>query len=71
MILFISMNKEEIGRYIVERRDTLNVSQMRISELCGVSVHTLSNLETGNGNVTLDTLLKVTGVLGLKVKVGV
>ena len=65
------MNKEEIGRYIAERRDTLNVSQMRIAESCGVSVHTLSNLETGNGNVTLDTLLKVTGVLGLKVKVGI
>ena len=71
MILFISMNKEEMGRYIAERRDTLNVSQMKIAELCGVSVHTLSNLETGNGNVTLDTLLKVTGVLGLKVKVGI
>ena len=65
------MNKEEIGRYIAERRDTLNVSQMRIAELSGVSVHTISNLETGNGNVTLDTLLKVAGILGLKVKIGV
>ena len=65
------MNKDEIGRYIVERRDTLNVSQMRIAELSGVSVHTISNLETGNGNVTLDTLLKVVGILGLKVKIGV
>ena len=65
------MNKEEIGRYIAERRDTLNVSQMRIAELSGVSVHTLSNLETGNGNVTLDTLLKVAGILGLKVRIGV
>ena len=65
------MNKEEIGRYIVTRRDTLAISQARLAELSGVSVHTLSNLETGRGNVTLDTLLKVTGILGLKVKVGV
>jgi len=36
-----------------------------------ISVHGLSNLETGNGYVTLDTLLKVTGILGLKVKVGI
>lgn len=71
MILFISMNKEEIGRYVIERRDTLNISQMRLAELSGVSVHTLSNLETGNGNVTLDTLLKVAGILGLKVRIGV
>lgn len=65
------MNKEEIGRYVVERRDTLDISQVRLAELSGVSVHTLSNLETGNGNVTLDTLLKVVGILGLKVRIGV
>ena len=61
------MNKDEIGRYVVERRDALSISQARLAELSGVSVHTLSNLETGGGNVTLDTLLKVTGVLGLAV----
>ena len=65
------MNKGEIGRYVVERRDTLDISQARLAELSGVSVHTLSNLETGNGNVTLDTLLKVAGILGLKVDIGV
>ena len=71
MVLFILMNKAEIGRYIIERRDTLRISQAYLAGLSGVSVHTLSNLETGKGNVTLDTLLKVAGVLGLKVKVGV
>ena len=30
-----------------------------IAKLSGVSGHTLSNLETGEGNVTLDTLHKV------------
>ena len=65
------MNKEEIGKYIIERRDTLRISQGRLAELSGVSVHTLSNLETGSGNVTLETLLKVTKTLGLKLTVGV
>ena len=65
------MNKGDIGRYVIERRDTLEISQARLAELSGVSVHTLSNLETGNGNVTLDTLLKVAGILGLKVEIGV
>ena len=65
------MNKAEIGKYIIERRDTLRISQAYLAELSGVSVHTLSNLETGKDNVTLDTLLKVARVLGLKVKVGV
>ena len=65
------MNKNEIGRYVVERRDALRISQGRLAELSGVSVHTLSNLETGNGNVTLETLLKITEILGLKVTVGI
>ena len=65
------MNKKEIGGYIVERRDALRISQGRLAELSGVSVHTLSNLETGNGNVTLETLLRITEILGLKVAVGV
>ena len=71
MILFILMNKKEIGEYVIERRDTLRISQGRLAELSGVSVHTLSNLETGNGNVTLETLLKVTKILGLKLTVGI
>ena len=71
MIIFTLMNKKEIGAYVSERRDTLAISQARLAELCGLSVHTLSNLETGTGNVTLETLLKVTEILGLKVRVGV
>jgi len=65
------MNKAEIGRAIAERRDTLDITQARLAKLSGISVHTLSNLETGDGNVTLDTLLKVTDIVGFKVRVGV
>lgn len=65
------MNKGELGEFINRRRETLSVTQRRLAELAGVSVHTLSNLETGSGNVTLETLLKVSDVLGLKVTVGV
>ena len=65
------MNKKEIGKAIVERRDTLDITQARLAKLSGVSVHTLSNLETGEGNVTLDTLLKVADTMGFKVRVGV
>jgi transcriptional regulator with XRE-family HTH domain len=65
------MNKKEIGTVIAERRDTLNITQSRLAKLSGVSVHTLSNLETGEGNVTLETLLKVADTVGFKVRVGV
>lgn len=64
------MNKTEIGIAIAERRDTLDITQARLAKLSGVSVHTVSNIETGTGNVTLDTLLKVAATLGFKVRVG-
>lgn len=70
-VLFILMNKEEIGKAFVVRRETLDITQARLAKLSGVSVHTLSNLETARGNVTLDVLLKVAKTLGYKVTVGV
>ncbi len=70
-VLFILMNKEEIGKAFAVRRDTLGITQARLAKLSGVSVHTLSNLETARGNVTLDVLLKVAKTLGCKVTVGV
>lgn len=64
------MNKQEIGHSIRERRVTLKISQGRLAELAGVAVHTISNLETGKGNVTVETLLKVAQVLGYAVRIG-
>ena len=64
------MNKQEIGQSIHERRKTLRISQGRLAELAGGAVHTVSNLETGKGNVTVDTLLKVAQVLGYAVRIG-
>ena len=70
-VLFILMNKEEIGKAFAVRRETLDITQARLAKLSGVSVHTLSNLETAHGNVTLDVLLKMAKTLGYKVTVGV
>ena len=64
------MNKQEMGQSIRERRATLKISQGRLAELAGVAVHTISNLETGRGNVTVETLLKVAQVLGYQVRIG-
>ena len=63
------------GLFCVRRADQsasiTKSTQARLARVSGVSVHTLSNLETGEGNVTLDTLLKVVTTLGFKVRVGV
>ncbi len=65
------MNKREIGEAIADRRHTLDITQARLAKLSGVSVHTISNIETGDGNITLDTMLKVASTIGYKVSVGI
>lgn len=65
------MNKTEIGAAIAERRKTLGISQRRLAELSEVSVHTISDLETGKGNITLETLLKIADTIGYRISVGV
>ena len=63
------MNAEQIGALIRRRRKSLGVDQNRLAELAGISTHTLSNIETGNGNPTLGSLNKVLEVLGLELSV--
>lgn len=65
------MNVGEIADYIVRRRKTLKISQRELAELSGVSLHSLSNLESGKGNPTLESLLKVADTLGVTITAGV
>lgn len=71
MIIFTLMNINEISDYIVRRRKTLKISQRELAELSGVSLHSLSNLESGRGNPTLENLLKVADTLGVTITAGV
>ena len=65
------MNIGEIADYIVRRRKTLKISQRELAELSGISLHSLSNLESGKGNPTLENLLKVADTLGVTITAGV
>lgn len=71
MIIFTIMNVGEIADYIVRRRKTLKISQRELAELSGISLHSLSNLESGKGNPTLESLLKVADTLGVTITAGV
>lgn len=67
----IKMNIETIGELVRSRRRALGISQADAAELAGVSVHTLSNIESGKGNPTVEVLEKVLSVLGLELRVEV
>ena len=56
----------DIPRILKERRATLNVSQQELSEMAGVSLATIKDLERGVGNPSLKTLERIAVVLGLE-----
>jgi transcriptional regulator with XRE-family HTH domain len=65
------MNTEDIGTLIRKRRNSLGIDQRALSEISGIAVHTLSNIEAGNGNPTVATLDRVLDALGMELSVQV
>lgn len=65
------MNILSIGRFVKERRTVLDIDQKTLSELSGVAVHTISNIESGCGNPTVAVLNRVLTVLGLELQIKV
>ena len=60
---------KEIGIIIKERRQSLKVKQLELSELAGVGINTLVAIERGQGNPKLKTLLSILDTLGLQVNI--
>lgn len=58
-------------RKLRDRRIELSVSQELLSELSGVNVRTIKQLENNQGNPTIATLQKLAEVLGLEIRLEV
>lgn len=63
------MNNQKIGKIIQERRDYLNLTQKDVAEMAGISFKSISEIELGIRNPSLNTLKSVLDVLGLELKV--
>jgi transcriptional regulator with XRE-family HTH domain len=61
----------KIGQAIKNRRKELNITQPHLAELAQMSVNTLYKLERGQGNPSLDILIKLSDVLGMELKLEV
>lgn len=48
---------------------SLRIDQRTLSEIAGISVHTLSNIESGRGNPTVAILERVLNALGMELRV--
>lgn len=63
------MNK--IGNAIKERRKMLKITQRTLAELAGVGINSLTKIERGEGNPTVEVLEKILDTLGLELQIGV
>jgi DNA-binding XRE family transcriptional regulator len=63
------MTRQEIGHIIFKRRQDLLLRQEDLTELTGITSKTIYLIENGTGNPSLETLEKITSVLGLEIKV--
>ena len=70
-LVCILMNTKEIGYLIKKRRASLQIDQRTLSEISGIAVHTLSNIEAGGGNPTVATLDRVLSALGMELHIQV
>ena len=61
-----NMNRSEVISIIRERRKHLDITQTMLAELAGVSLHTISDMESGKGNPSLDVLMSIVDTLGLE-----
>lgn len=65
------MTKNEIGQKIKERRKVLNLPQTQLANYTGLSVVTLSQIESGKANPSLDTLNEIFRFLNLEIKIAI
>jgi transcriptional regulator with XRE-family HTH domain len=63
------MNNQQIGNLIQERRDYLNLTQKDVAEMAGITFKSISDIELGIRNPTVNTLISVLDVLGLELSV--
>lgn len=68
---FTAATATRAGAAIKKRRLSLGIDQRTLSEISGVAMHTLSNLEAGNGNPTIRTLDRVLTALGMELRIDI
>ncbi len=59
----------KLGNTIRKRRKILKITQNDLSEISGISVRSLKDIETGKGNPTILQILKILNSLGLKLNI--
>ena len=63
------MTKKELGKKIKERRKIMSIPQNQLADYTGLSVVTLSHIESGKANPSFETLNEIFHFLNLEILV--
>jgi len=58
---------QKIGQLIQQRRDNMRITQKQLADMADVGINTLYKIETGQANPTLESLQKITDILGMEI----
>ncbi|MBZ9631406.1 Helix-turn-helix [Salegentibacter holothuriorum] len=58
---------QKIGQLIQQRRDNMRITQKQLAEMADIGINTLYKIETGQANPTLESLQRITDVLGMEI----
>ena len=58
---------KNIGKLIQQRRDQMRITQIQLAEMANIGINTLYKIETGLANPTLESLEKITDILGMEI----
>ena len=62
------MHYDQLILQIKQRREELQITQETLAEIAEVGLRTLKQFESGKGNPTLQTITKISEVLGMELK---
>ena len=62
------MHQSNLTQRLKDRREQLGVTQEQLAELADVALRTVKELDSGKGNPTVGTLIKLAEVLGMELK---
>ena len=60
--------QQQLAGLIRDRRKELDLGQLELSELTGVALRTIRDLEKGIGNPSIQTITQIMDVLGIDLK---
>ena len=60
--------RESLFYQTMELKEVMNLSQQDLSEMAGISLSTVKDIERGKGNPSLSTVDKILEVLGIEIE---